>query len=213
MNRYVAKVLASITAVVMAFVLAFGGAVHHEDPAQAAGQCVVQVQGTVGVVICADVPIAQVPLPTVTVKGPTVTLPAATVTVNVPGPTKTVTIPGGTQTVTTTVTEEVSNGNPTETVTVSPEPSSLPTATVTETGQSPPGDGTIGDDGPTVDFGDGTTTIVEVGLGLLATIALVGLLLLALWSGYYIGYKDKEKKDTSFMRALLEQVTLRRAHK
>lgn len=221
MRTHVFKALSAVVAIVMLVVLAFGAAMSPEPVhAAPAPQCIVQVQGTVGIVICADVPVAQIPLPTVTVQGPTITLPPVTLPpITLPAETVTVQVPGGTQTVTLppgdteTVTEEA-----TVIVTAEPDnsqPSSLPSVSPSETGQNPPGDDIIvdndDDDPPLVDLGDGKTTIVEAALGLFATIALVGLMLLTLWAGYVIGYKDKEKKDTSFMRSLLEQARLGRA--
>jgi len=222
MRKTVIKVLSAVVSLVMVIVLAFGAALSPE-PVQAAPapQCIVQVQGTVGLVVCAGLPIVQVPLPTVQVSGPTISLPPVTLPpITLPAETVTVQIPGGTETVTQTV-------NVLETETLEPSvtvdntdslsndtPSVLPQPTVSasETGQNPPGDGTIGteDDPPNVDLGDGKTTIVEVGLGLLATVGIVALIVLALWTGYYIGYKDKEKNDTSFMRSVLEQAKLTR---
>lgn len=224
MRTHVAKTVSAVLALVAMVVLVLSLAVSPE-PAQSAPpapQCVVQVQGTVGIVICADIPIAQIPLPTVSVQGPTVTLPPVTLPpITVPGPTRTVTlppvvVPGGNETVTlpgNTVTETVIVTDE-ETKTIKPDPqSSQPTTVVTETGtgQNPPGDGTIEDNDmgdPTINFGDGHTTVVEAAIGLLTTLLLVGLLLLTMWAGYILGYKDKEKKDTRFLRALLDQVRL-----
>jgi hypothetical protein len=51
---------------------------------------------------------------------------------------------------------------------------------------------------------------VEAGIGLLTLLALIGLILLGMYAGYILGYKDKERKDTDFMRALLDSVKTRK---
>lgn len=66
---------------------------------------------------------------------------------------------------------------------------------------------------PDVDLDDGEVTIVEAGLGTLALLALMALILVGMYAGYYLGYKDKEQKDTDFMRALLDAAALRRGKK
>lgn len=161
-----------------------------------------------------DLPQVEVTLPgqTVTVKVP---LPAETETVRVPVPggTKTVEVPGPTQTVTVPV--EV-NG-PTETVTVRPgEPTaapSAPTETVTTTvtpdpRQNATDDATIE---PAPEDDDTVVTIPgvdlnpaeAVGIGTLALIIVAALILLGMYAGYYMGYKDSDKAEAKFYRSLL----------
>lgn len=221
----VKKVLAAVMVVVMVVVLSFGFATRGgEAPASAAVDegCIIDIQGPIGVLICGGEVVDRLPLPTVTVRGPTITLPPVTVpgpTVRVPGPTvtapgetRTVEVPGGTETVTLpgeTVTVQVPNG----TQTVTPEPRTIGPVAPSEsptTRQDPSPDGTIVPDKKTdsVDLGDGKTTKTEVGLGILGILVLIGLALLAMWAGYTLGYKDKERKDTNFLRALLEQTKM-----
>ena len=99
----------------------------------------------------------------------------------------------------------------TETVTVEAVSTSVVTQTV---GQEPTQRDRIAPDNEDkpdpIDFGDGETTIVEAGLGALSLFGLVALLLLALYGGYVLGWKDKESKDTDFIGALLDQSKLRR---
>lgn len=178
-------------------------------PVKADTGCVITVAD---VKVCGE--LLSEPLPdtiTVTVKpdpiiisGPTstqtVTPPPVTVTTTVPGPTVTQT--AAPETVTATP-DSVPDETVTETTSVSPS----------ETGQDQSGDGTLGsnesDDTPAIDFGDGDITIIEAGIGFLTLLALVGLLLLTLYAGYILGYKDRERKDTDFMRALLDTVKSR----
>lgn len=153
------------------------------------------------------------PLPeivTVTVRPDPIIVPGPTSTQTITPPPVTVTAPPQpVQTVTVaprpvTVTPDAV---PNETVTVTTTPSASPT-------RQPEGDdGTIAPDesvGPkAVDFGDGNITIFELGIGLASLLALVGLILLAMYAGYILGYRDKEAKDTRFMRALLDSVKSR----
>ena len=202
----------------LAFVLAVVSVLGLGTPSQAAEGCIINVAG---IKVCGEL---LEPLPTVTIKPDPIIIP---------GPTETVTV----RPPAVTVTEPAQPPPPPETVTVEPEPvgpSQMPQETVTEpsetetvtetttvspseTGQSSGEGGTIepenGDEdffSPNIDFGDSDPTIAEVGIGLLATLALVGLLLLTLWAGYILGYKDKERKDTDFIRALLDSAKPRR---
>lgn len=176
------------------------------SPSQADTGCVVN---TLGIKICGELlGLPSAPVITVTVPPVPIEVPGPTVTVTaVPPPvTVTTTVPGPGQTV--TVTEPAAQG---------PTPDSVPgpsteTVTVSPAGQDPVEGGTIVDNTPRrppIDFGDGTTTIVEAGIGVLTLLALVGLLLLTMYSGYIVGYKDHERKDTNFMRALLDTVKSR----
>lgn len=130
--------------------------------------------------------------------GPTIRVPGPTV--HVPGPTQTATVnvPGGTQT--------VKAPGPTATVTESALPSAGPTVTVSASGQDSPSSGTLAPRDPVISFPSINTVPKAVGIGLLATLLLVGLILLALWAGYVMGFKDKERKDNDFSRALLETI-------
>lgn len=174
--------------------------------AQADDGCVLTVAG---IKVCGTV-LGQ-PLPaavTVTVKPDPIIIAGPTSTVTVRPPAQTVTVPGpGGSTATQTITATPKAG-PTSTATDSS------TVSNTETGQPTPRTGTIIPGGtvdyPAVDFGDGHTTVVEAGIGLLALLALIGLLLLAMYAGYALGYKDRERKDTDFMRALLDSVKTRK---
>lgn len=154
------------------------------------------------------------PLPaviTVTVTPDPVTLPGPTSTTTVHPPPVTVTLPGP---VTTTTAMETPQP---QIVTVTPDAVPPVTQTTTidnpSTGQPTPSHGTIGTneskDIPAIDFGDGHTTIIEAGLGFLTLLALVGLLLLSLYAGYILGYRDRERKETDFMRALLDKIKSR----
>lgn len=151
-------------------------------------------------------------LPVVTL--PPITLPGATVTVKIPPgpqPTRTITvpIPGPTKTVTTT-----------ETKTIGPSalPTDRPTATITvnrtrqpeikyvtvEPTPKPDDNGTI------INFPDSpaeviTTAGIGLLLGLIAAVA-------ALWLGYIFGYKDAEKNEINFMRALSDRMFISRKH-
>lgn len=181
----------------------------HAQQVSAEKGCIINIAG---ITICGEL---LEPLPTVFVPGPTVTLPPITVpgpvatvtirpptqteTVIVPGPETTVTVPGPESTVTVTPrAEPTPDAVPTETVTITPRQTLSPSDTLEEDDDS-------GFFEPEVDFGDGETTIGEVGIGTLTLLALVGLLLLTLYGGYILGYKDKERKETNFMRALLDQ--------
>lgn len=185
--RHARNAVMSVVALVLAVVLSFGWATSTPEPAKAEGSgCIIQIEGSIGLVICGGELVEQLQLPTVKVTETVVD--QIIKEIRVPGPT--IRIPGPTETVTETTT-----------ITASP------------TGQAVPEDGSVtpdAEEGPAIDFGDGDTTIEEVGLGLLSIIALVGLLLLALYGGYVLGWKDKEKRDTDFMGALLDQAKLRR---
>lgn len=197
------------------------------QPAEAAVHNDITICATLAVIgiECQNV---QVPIVTTTVKvrvpGPTtiIRVPAQTVHVQVPGPTRTrtVTVPGGTRTVTIpgptvyrtehatapkTVRQKVENGK-TTTTTINPKPTALPTAT--RTVKSPSAEKTVGIGLPETKYKDHvkTATVVKrLGLGLLATLGLVALLLLSMWLGYGWGTKDTERRETSFMKSLLRR--------
>ena len=177
------------------------------SPAGAVPACIVDA---LGIRVCGEL---LEPLPTITIKPDPIIIPGPTETTTIKPPPVTVTVPGPEA--------------PQETVTVTPEPEvvtetpdAVPEETVTETtspsptGQPTDDGGTIAPDdngesdffSPDIDFGDGNPTVGEVGLGILTLLALVGLLLLSMYLGYILGYKDKERKDTDFLRALLDTV-------
>jgi len=164
-----------------------------------------------------------------------VTVPGEVITetVQIPGPTRTVTIRPAPVRVTKTVTPapvrvtETATVVRTETVrpapvritrtaTVTPEPVRI-TETVSPSGQDTPDRDTLdddsGDDGffsPKIDFGDGSVTAGEVGLGLLSIIGLTLVGLLAVYAGYAMGRKASKDEDTDFMRTLLDSVKINR---
>jgi len=172
-----------------------------------------------------DIDIQEIVGNTVTVVVTDTITDTITKTIKIPGPTITkvpdpivrtekIIVPGPTKTIYTqaeapapqVVTRTVEVPGPTETTTVT----ASPTPTASPTGQPTPESDTMEPDtGPAIDFGDGDTTPAEVGIGILTLLALVGLILLALYAGYILGYKDKERTDTNFMRALLDSVKSR----
>lgn len=149
-----------------------------------------------------------VDLPVINVTGPTITvkLPGQDETVRVPGPTRTVTVPGNTPAP--------------KTVTIEPPPDTRtvevpgPTVSDTETvivSPSENGGGQGGSDGDTLDPGDDQPVIdidlsgpQVVGYGTLVTIGLAALILLGMYGGYYMGYKDSQKNEARFLRSLLK---------
>lgn len=158
-----------------------------------------------------------IPLPTIQLPGATITLPNQTETVTVrPEP---ITVPGPTTTVTKTTQPNVEPRiiqGPTRTVTASQTvtgPTATSTATVTATptpSRQPVSDG---DTMESPDEEDSVVVIPEldlsfpeaVGLGLLSVLAIALLILLGMYSGYYIGYKDSEKQEAKFLRSLLRR--------
>lgn len=150
-------------------------------------------------------PVVTVTLPPVTVPGPveTIRLPGETVTVTnpVPGPTKTivepaetVTAPGATVTVRPSERpSEAPEAGPTETVTVN----------TTETGQPEQESGTIEPDEPKIDLSRPGTALAAAGIGFAI---LVIAMIISLWGGYALGYKDRERKEARFLMALRQQL-------
>ena len=149
----------------------------------------------------------------ITIKPPTITLPPVTVppiTKYVPGqgPTHTVTVhePGPTKTV------RVGTPRATKTVTVRPHPRApVPgqnhTKFIPRTKHSAPAEPQPKDKKPNpIDFGDGKITITEVGIGVITTIIIAGLLLLAMYGGYILGYKDSDKANAKFLSSLRDQI-------
>lgn len=56
------------------------------------------------------------------------------------------------------------------------------------------------------------TVIKKVGLGLLALAGIMGLIILGLWLGYALGYRDKDKSEKDFLEALRAQMLGRGSH-
>jgi hypothetical protein len=146
-------------------------------------------------------------LPSVTVPGNPITIrtPGHTTTVRVPGPTQTITAPGAitTSTDTTTITQ------PAQTATVRvPGPTATQTTTVTAAPRQTATDSaTIDptpDDSTGIDVpGTNLSPPEAVGIGTLAIIAVACLILLGMYIGYYMGYKDSDKAEAQFYRSLL----------
>lgn len=185
--------------------------------------CIVQPHGILGSVVCAGQTVQQIPLPVVTIipSPARTTLPVRTVTVTPVPVTKTIYQELAPPTVfltpppkTVFVQRNISGPEVVVTKTASALPLPQSTATVTVTAhparQTPPERGRIGGGGIRIPFTEHANPAVKVGLGALAAVVIVGLILIGLYLGYTIGWKDKERKDTNFMRAVLEQSTLRK---
>lgn len=84
------------------------------------------------------------------------------------------------------------------------------TVTVTKAGQTPKPDGTI-EMPPPKEKGDFTIPEVQlstpqaVGLTTAAVLLIVLFLLLGMYAGYYLGYKDSDKAEAKFIRAVLRK--------
>lgn len=180
-----------------------------------------------------------VPGPTVTLPPETITLPPIRETITLPplpAPTRTVTVPGAprpTQTVTIPGPTQIIPG-PTETVTTPSQERTvtnfttfvLPgkTATVTETPpvetetvfvrptrQPRPDHATIA---PGEIFIDPPALTIPqaAGIGAATLVFLLGLVVLALWGGYIVGYKDSDRENRQFLAALRDQFYYRGNH-
>ena len=226
MRKHVVAAVVAVVALVAVVVLSLGFATAQPEPAQAnpavtAAQAAplcsvtqrpksIRIVCRIAGVVALDTVIPLPQLPPVTL--PPITLPP--VTELIPGQTATVRVPGPTQTVVDRETVRVPGPTRTETTRV---PRS--TETVTETtspdapGQTGGDDDTIEPDRDRVDIGDGDVTVEEVGLGLLAILGIVGLLLLAMWGGYYIGYRDADRENADFMDALSTETVRKRRGK
>lgn len=188
--------------------------------------CVLQVSGSLGVVVCGGEVVDQLNLPTIQVPGPTqritipVTLPPITQTIRIPGPTvrlpgETVTIPGLGATATVTATQTVTRnpqgsegpiGRPVETITVEVTPSDSPSTL--SPGQTPTESVTIRPEPKDPEVRTRTEEIVRnVLVGTIVTVALALLGIIALVLGYKFGYgdgrKNMEKDEVAFLRSLL----------
>lgn len=94
---------------------------------------------------------------------------------------------------------------------MTPEPAPRETVAVTITPQPEPSgqDDTQGDtiepeEEPAVVIPEIELSTPEaVGLGTLSILGLALLILLGMWLGYYLGYKDSDKAEAKFYRALL----------
>ena len=171
----------------------------------------------------------SVPIPDDTITLPPVTLPPvkvtatvtapprppvtiqATKTVHVPGPTRTQFLGGSTATVTATPRASSTQGVPLPGITRA-------TATVTKTvtvkslpsGQPKPSHDTLGPDHsiipdiPIIDF-SGSGPVQKATLGFVAIITLIALVLLSMYAGYYLGFKDSNRNEAKFLDALLKK--------
>jgi hypothetical protein len=202
----------------------------NNSSAHGSEDCFLDVRGTLGVTICGGQPIDSVQLPTVTLTETVVKTVTDTVTKSVPGPTQTVTVPGPTVTMgppapNTTIFQPGKTATvfiPRQTVTVraTPDASVGPYTAPPETRFAQPatrqdskGRATMKPDKITpftIDIGDGDFTTAEAAVSLATLLALGALILAGMYAGYYIGYKDSEREDTNFMRALLDEAKIRR---
>jgi hypothetical protein len=203
------KRLVSILAVIaMLIACIFAGVNASAEANDPTPTCTVQVSNVICVLAGVTILNQPINVPTVHVTGPTVTVTIppirTTQTVTVPGPTHTVTAPGSTQTIT------ASPVVTTETVTATNGPSALPTATVTANGlssatttvtatprQDPSPSGTVDPDSGVLSNIPPTVVKTGVGLGIIALLAL--LILLGMYGGYYIGYRDSDKADAKLL--------------
>lgn len=218
MTRRVASVLASVMLLVLLPISALAGIQNNnEEPKTPV------VQSVDPVVKCSSVrlnnrlrvncsaagvsvfsTVVDLPMVRVTVPGPTSTRtievdvpipgePGATVTkrVEVPGPTETIRRPGPTRT-------------------ISPE---APTVTITETPEEGRQDGTTPDtiggpdnDRPVVTFPETNLSTWEaIGVGILGVLAIIGLILIGMYTGYYMGDKHGERRERTFIKSLLNK--------
>jgi hypothetical protein len=162
-----------------------------------------------------------VDLPVVQLPGATIKLPGETETIT-KGPTKTITAtPGNNEPgATVTITKPAQPG-PTTTLRPNGQPVPMVTKTTTETQTTtvtatPSATATTGGTiDPRTDKDDGVIQIPEttldapeaVGIGTLAVFLMALLILLGMYAGYYMGYKDSEKAEADFFRSLLRKNT------
>lgn len=140
----------------------------------------------------------------------TVKLPNVTQTIPVPGPTQTetvtdkvtVTLPGTTETVTIPANEK------TVSVTLPPETVTKTVEVAQDRSRQPGADsGTIEsrpEEGGSAVFPEVRLDRVQVAaLGFLTVFAMMSLVLIGMYSGYYLGYKDSDREEAQFLRSLL----------
>lgn len=152
----------------------------------------------------------SVPLVTVTarveVPGDTVTRllpqPTRTVRVEVPGETRTVYVdrnaPGQTKTVTVAPRPQRSTApEPTSGSTVAPTNTATETATATKSAEPETTTKTVEKPGKV------RTVLKNVSIGLASILGLILLMIAAMGTGYGMGFKDNEAKETRFMSSLL----------
>lgn len=199
-----------MTLVVIAFTWGFLGSHNtHVPPAASAPPCTVDVNGTTADIVCSGVKVATVELPTVRVTQTVPPLPEATRIIKVPGPTQTVTVSPNPVVVT-------KPPVPRPTVTMQPQPTSLPTPTSETTPRQPtPTHDTIGPATPLshphlIDLDDGHTTVIEATLGLLATLLLIAGFFATLYAGYWLGFREADSRNASFMQAVLDKANTNR---
>lgn len=206
-----------------------------EQPVPTVASCsIIDISGPNAFVQCLDslgnvIPAGQVNLPEV-IKEVKVLVPGPTITIQpipLPRPTKTVTIPGPTKTVTViapsdprtiwlpgeTKTKTVKVPGPVVTKTA---PAQTQTVTVTETPRPTPVYAPPKVDNPQqhdvlFDPPPVTRTVV-VGYSALALLIASGLIILGLWLGYIMGYKDKERVERKFLDALRDQFYYKGEH-
>ena len=167
-----------------------------------------------GPTVTIRVPVPQPPV-TIRLPGNTVTLPGPTVVL--PGPTVTAVGPGGTQTVYRTTTIRVpQNGTQSlTTVKITASGGGVQTKILTPTPRqtTPTSDTMVPKvDTPTVLTLPQLTVPQAIGLGTLALLGLILLAGLALFFGYGLGWKDRERKEKNFLAALSDSITYRKQH-
>lgn len=174
-------------------VLSFIFIVMLPPPAQAEKGCLINA---LGIKVCGE--LVDTPLPEVvkvTIKPDPVVIPGPTVTVTkLPKPNKTITIPGPTRVITKTQktktrTIEPGRQMPTRSVTIEGDPVQSKQVIKTHTHEK--------------------TIIKKVFLGTLVGLVLAALGVLALFLGYYFGYRDANKDEDKFLRGLLSKIASR----
>lgn len=154
-------------------------------------------------------PQAQAPS-TVRVPPITVTPAPVTETVRIPAPTVTKTAPPKPRA---TVTKRVEVPGKTTTLTSAPETTTI-TPSPTASGQDRGGSASIEPKEKKffsleINPGDDNITAGEAGLGILGLLAIIGLFFLGVYTGYYLGFRNKEVDDTHFMRAMRDSILTR----
>lgn len=139
----------------------------------------------------------------------TVQLPGVIRTILVPGGTRTVTapgLPGATKTATVVVSQRIIQNGTAPPVTQEVRRTiSAPGVT----GQTITTRATVTTSKEVVRLPGTTRTVTipaAVGIGLLGLIILMALVLFILWLGYVLGFKDADRKNANFLRALRDSV-------